>query len=153
MPGTTITPPTTYAEWVKVLDMLERKENDEAVVEAMKTGTLEFQSGVAERFMKKLIDVMNHRMNTANDKFQTELNRSRGEERAIVQALLTMRKELAFIYNAIDLPVIPEEYRKQYVQMVKDRADEIQKALEDSSKNDRTGKMERMVRNNKVNAF
>ena len=40
MPGTTITPPTTYAEWVKVLDMLERKENDEAVVEAMKTGTL-----------------------------------------------------------------------------------------------------------------
>ena len=31
----TITPPTTYAEWVKVLDMFEKKENDEAVVEAI----------------------------------------------------------------------------------------------------------------------
>ena len=47
-----VSPPHTYSEWVAVLDMLKAKTDDEAVLNAMLQGTLEWQSGVAERFAR-----------------------------------------------------------------------------------------------------
>lgn len=153
MPASTITPPHTYAEWVSVLDMFKNKTDDAEVLPAMKQGTIEWQSGVAERFSKKLIDAVNHRMNSAIDKFQKEMGRSRGQEREIVMALLALRKELCFLSQAIDLPVLPEKDRQHYRQLVIDQANSIQSSLEDSAKADRSGKLASIVRNNRVNAF
>ncbi|MCD7754803.1 MAG: hypothetical protein LUJ09_00465 [Firmicutes bacterium] len=149
----TISPPHTYAEWVSILDMLKSKTNDEEVLQAMLQGTVEWQSGVAERFSKKLIDVVNYRMNSATDKFQTEMTRSRGQERAIVQALLALRKELRFLSKAIDLPALPDANRQHYHQLVVSQANSIQSSLEDSAKTDHSGKLASIVRNNRVNAF
>jgi len=149
----TITPPKTYAEWVAVFDMLKAKTDDDGVLDAMQKGTIEWQSGVAERFAKKLIDVINYRMNAASDKFQKEMTRSNGQERAIVQALLALRKELCFLSKAINLPAIPEKDRQQYHQLVINQANSMQSSLEDSAKQDRSGKLASIVRNNKVNAF
>lgn len=153
MLATAIAPPNTYSEWVSVLDMLKNKTDDEAVLEAMLKGTLEWQSGVAERFAKKLVDTINFRMNSATDKFQKEMGRSNGQERAIVQALLALRKEMCFLSKAINLPAIPEKDREQYHQLVISQANSMQSSLEDSAKKDRTGKMSSIVRNNRVNAF
>lgn len=150
---TAIAPPKTYSEWVAVLDMLKAKTDDEAVLSALQSGTIEWQSGVAERFAKKLIDVINYRMNAATDKFQKEMSRSYGQERVIVQALLALRKELCFLSKAINLPAIPEKDRLQYYQLVISQANSVQSALEDSAKKDRSGKLASIVRNNKVNAF
>ena len=58
MPITAIAPPTTYSQWVTILDMLKEKVDDQAVLDAMLNGSLEWQSGVAERFSKKLVDVL-----------------------------------------------------------------------------------------------
>lgn len=148
-----IAPPKTYSEWVAVLDMLKAKSDDEAVLSAMQTGTIEWQSGVAERFAKKLIDVINYRMNSATDRFQKEMSRSNGQERAIVQALLVLRKELCFLSKAINLPAIPEKDRQQYYQLIISQANSVQSSLEDSAKKDRSGKLASIVRNNRVNAF
>ena len=153
MVSVTITPPRTYAEWVAVLDMLKSKADDESVLLAMQQGTIEWQSGVAERFAKKLIDVINYRMNSASDKFQKEMGRAYGQERAIVQALLALRKEMSFLSKAINLPAIPENDRQQYYQLVISQANSMQNSLEDSAKKDRSGKLASIVRNNKVNAF
>ena len=153
MYSNSITPPQTYAEWVTVLDMLKNKTDDEAVLDAMLKGTIEWQTGVAERFAKKLIDVINFRMNAASDKFQKEMNRAYGQERAIVQALLALRKEMCFLSKAINLPVIPEKDRNQYHQLVISQANSMQSSLEDSAKKDRTGKLASIVRNNRVNSF
>lgn len=153
MISTAIKPPHTYSEWVAVLDMLKDKTDDEAVLEAMLKGTIEWQSGVAERFAKKLVDVINFRMNSASDKFQKEMSRSYGQERAIVQALLALRKEMCFLSKAINLPAIPEKDRNQYHQLVISQANSMQSSLEDSAKKDRTGKLASLVRNNRVNAF
>lgn len=150
---TTIVPPKTYSEWVAVLDMLKDKADDESVLQAMQKGTVEWQSGVAERFAKKLIDVINYRMNVATDKFQREMSRSNGQERAIVQALLALRREMCYLSNAINLPALPEKDRQQYYQLVITQANSIQSSLEDSAKKDRSGKLASIVRNNKVNAF
>ena len=145
--------PRTYAEWVNVLETFKSKTNDSEVLTAMKNGTIEWQSGVAERFSKRLIDAVNYRMNTASDKFQTEMNRARGSEGAIVQALLNLRKEMSFLAQAINLPVLPEKDRQHYLQLVIDQANNMQKSLEDSAKKDRSGKMSSIVRNHKVNSI
>lgn len=148
-----ITAPHTYAEWAGILDVFKSKENDKEVLEAMQKGTIEWQSGVAERFAKRLIDAVNFRMNAASDKFQKDLNYARGQEGAMVQALLSLRKEMAFLAQAINLPVLPDKDRQYYLGLVLQQADTMQKSLEDSAKKDRSGKMSSIVRNHKINAF
>ena len=145
--------PHTYSEWTKVLDIFKEKEDDSGILSVMKEGTLEWQSGVAERFSKRLVEAVNTRMNAASDKFQRDMNYARGEEGAIVQALLALRKELAFLVQAMDIPALPEEYRKQYIQLVSDQAKNVQISLEDSAKKDRSGKMSSIVRNHRVDVF
>lgn len=145
--------PNTYAEWVNVLDMLKMKTDDDEVLIVMQKGTIAWQPGVAERFSKKLIDVINSRMNGASDKFQKDLGRANGEERTIVQALLALRKEMMFLVAAIDLPALPNKERKQYRQLVLEQADNMQSSLEESAKKDRSGKLSSIVRNHKVNEF
>ena len=145
--------PHSYADWADVLEILRAKTDDEEVLQAMMQGTVEWQSGVAERFSKKLIDAINHRMNGATDKFRKEMSRSNGQERAIVQALLALRKELRFLSKAINLPASPEKDRQHYLDLVINQANSIQSSLEDSAKADRSGKLSSIVRNNRVNAF
>jgi hypothetical protein len=149
----TVNPPTTYAEWAELLDKLKEKTNDTDVLSALKQGTISWQSGVAERFTQKLVNTINTRMNAATDKFQKELTRGHGQEGLIVQAILALRKEMAFLYNAINLPAIPEKDRAQYCALVRGQADKMQVSLEESARKDRTGKMSSIVRNHKVNAF
>ena len=79
--------PHTYSEWTKVLDIFKAKEDDAGILPVMKEGTLEWQSGVAERFSKRLVDAVNTRMNAASDKFQRDMNYARGAEGAIVQTM------------------------------------------------------------------
>lgn len=148
-----IAAPKTYAEWVNVLTMLKNKTDDEAVLSAMQRGTIEWQSGVAERFTSKLVDAVNSRINAASDKFQLDISRSGGNEGAIIQAILRLRKEMAFLVKAMDLPAIPEKDRAAYKNLVIEQADKMQKSLEDSAKADRTGRLASVIRNNKVNSF
>ena len=145
--------PNTYSEWVTVLTDFKNKKNDEDVLRAMKAGSIQWQSGVAERFSRKLIEAVNFRMNATSDKFQKDLSRSHGQEGAIVQAILSLRKEMAFLANAIDLPALPADERKHYLALVIEQADNMQKSLEDSAKNDRSGRMSSIVRNHRVNSF
>lgn len=153
MISTSITPPSTYSEWLDLLEDLKNKTDDLSVLEAMKKGTIEWQSGVAERFSKRLIDTINYRMDCAIDKFQKDMNRSKGEERNIVQAIIALRKEFMFFSKVIDLPAIPENDRQHYCQLVSSQINSIQESLEESAKKDRSGKLSSIVRNNKVNVF
>ncbi len=146
-------PPHTYSEWTDILSMLKMQADDETVLEAMKQGTIEWQTGIAERFTKRLADAINFRMNQATDKFQKEMGHARGQERVIVQALLALRRELCFLTRVMDIPAIPEKERPRYIQLVISQANSIQNSLEDSAKSDRSGKLLNIVRNNRVNEF
>jgi hypothetical protein len=148
-----IKPPTTYAEWIALLDLLKEKTADTDVLSAMKSGSLSWQAGVAERFSQKLINTINARMNVASDKFGKDISRGQGGEAALIQAILALRKEMAFLHSAVDLPVIPEKDRSKYCALVREQADTMQKSLEDSAKRDRTGKMSSLIRNHRVNGF
>lgn len=145
--------PHTYAEWINVLEIVRNKTDDVAALDAMKQGTIEWQSGVAERFSRKLIGVINDRMDAASDKFQREIGRANGEERLIIQTLLSLRKEMKFLADMIDLPALPERERLEYKRLVLEQADKMQKSLEDTAKNDRSGRLSSIVRNHKINNF
>ena len=148
-----MTAPRTYAEWSTLLDALKNGTNDADVLPAMKSGTLSWQSGVAERFAKKLTDAVNTRMNRASDRFSRDMGRPGNGEGDIVRALLALRREMSFLKDAMNLPVIPEKDRAQYCQLVQAQADSMQKSLEDSAKRDRTGKLASIVRNHRVNTL
>lgn len=153
MSMTYITPPATYSEWSVILGRLKEQVDDAAVLDAMQQGKIEWQTGVAERFTRKLVDVINFRMNMAIDKFQLEMKRSSGQERLIVQALIALRKELLFLSKAVCIPAIPEKNRIQYQQLIISQANSIQSSLEESAKQDRSGKLACIVKNTKVNMF
>lgn len=145
-----ISAPRIYADWINLLDQLADRTNDEEVLSAMQRGTLEWQAGVADRFSKKLLDTVSLRIDRATDRFQRDMSYSRGQERGIVQALVALRRELAFLVKVVDLPVIPEPHRKKYTDMVRQNAKQIQTNLEDSAKSDRSGKTSVVVRTNRV---
>ena len=63
--------PMIYSEWVDILNILKNRTNDEEVLEVKKKGTIEWQSGVAERLTKRLINIVNERMQYAIDKYQS----------------------------------------------------------------------------------
>ena len=151
--------PNSYAEWGELLEILKLKENDDDVLKAMLSGTLEWQAGIAERFSEKLISVVNHRMNLASDKFMQDQDRLRkqglNEEAVVVTTILALRKELKFLAQVVDLPIIPEKDRSHYIELIKDQADFMQQSLEDSvaNNNDASGKLASIIRNNRINKF
>ena len=148
-----ITAPQNYSEWADILDKLKTRFDDAEILTAMKNGRLEWQTGIAERFIKRLTDSVNERINTASDKFQKAMSYSNGREGDIVQAVILLRKEMMFLSQAVNLPTIPETQRAQLVNLVMEQANAMQKSLEDSSKRDRSGRLSKIIRNNKVNSF
>jgi ATP-dependent exoDNAse (exonuclease V) beta subunit len=149
----TITVPTTYFEWVKAFDILKAKSDDDAVLVVIRQGTFIWQAGVAERFERKMLEVVNVRINAATDIFRQRFERYWGEEAQIVQALLDLRKEFSFLTQVVSIPCLPANAKEQYREMLRKQAEAIQKAIECSAKADRSGKMISIVGNNKANEF
>ncbi|MDO4701946.1 MAG: hypothetical protein Q4A47_04970 [Erysipelotrichaceae bacterium] len=145
--------PKTYAEWVEILQVLKEKENDEEIITVMNQGIIDWQSGVAERFVKKFIDSINYRMNSASDRFQKEMQRAYGRERDIINAILSLRKEINFLFKVIDIPAIPEEERKKYHDLFFNQVNKMQNSLEESAKQDRSGKFSNIVKNHRINTI
>ena len=142
--------PMIYSEWVDILNILKNRTNDEEVLEVMKKGTIEWQSGVAERLTKRLINIVNERMQYAIDKYQSV---KYYDERGFIQSLLNLRKELKFLSEVLNIAIIPEKDREQYRDLVVNQANIIQNSLEESAKNDHSRKLLSIVKNHRVNNF
>lgn len=147
-----VNPPRTYSEWSRLLVMLKKQTNDAEVLAAMRNGAIEWQSGIAERFSQKLVDAINARMNSASDKFQLSMGRSSGDA-GVIRAMDNLRKEYCFLCQAVDIPCIPENIRKQYMDLINDQADKTQESLEESAKRDRSGRLSFLVKQHRVNNF
>ncbi len=147
-----MTAPRTYADWAALLRAFKEGGSDEEVLAALRAGTIVWQSGVAERFVMRLTDAVNARMNAASDAFDRAMQRAQ-DESGIVAALLGLRRALALCLRAMDLPALPPEQRRQCMDLVQTNADRMQESLEQSAKNDRSGKMTSIVRSHRVNAI
>ena len=142
--------PKIYIEWVNILNLLKERKNNEEILEKMENGKLEWQDGVAQRFVDKLTQVINYRIKIATDKFSQELSRGTRDERVIVQSLIALKKEFLFCSRICKIRILPDEIQKKLYELIADQAKNIQTSLENSAKNDRTGKLLSIVRNNKI---
>lgn len=151
--GEMMTIPKSYAEWIDILKLIKEKKDDIEVLEVMQKGEIVWQSGIAERFMKKYIDVINCRMNCATDKFQLDMKRAGNSENSIVQSLFSLRKEMKFLIKLSEITILPEKQRETIRDMINEEVLRMQKALEDSAKSDRTGKMLSIVKKNRLDSI
>ena len=139
--------PKIYADWIKVFDILKSGEDDEAILPLMQEGEIVWQSGVAERFLRKLVDTVNFRLNKAIDNFQKS---RQSDENEIVQSLMQLRRELQFILKVVDINTIPVKEKTELRNMIINQSNSIQESLEKSAESDRTGKLSSIIKNNKV---
>jgi len=139
--------PKIYADWIKVFDILKSGEDDEAILLLMQEGEIVWQSGVAERFLRKLVDTVNFRLNKAIDNFQKS---HQSDENEIVQSLMQLRRELQFMLKVVDINVIPVKEKMELRNMIINQSNSIQESLEKSSESDRSGKLSSIIKNNKV---
>ena len=139
--------PKIYADWVKVFDILKSGEDDEVILPLMQEGEIVWQSGVAERFLRKLVDTINFRLNKATDAFQRS---HQTDENEIVQSLMQLRRELQFMLKVVDINTIPVKEKTELRNMIINQSNSIQESLEKSAESDRTGKLSSIIKNNKV---
>ena len=139
--------PKIYADWVKVFELLKSCEDDENVLNLMQEGTIVWQSGVAERFLKRLVNTINFRLDRATDNFQKA---RQTDENEIIQSLMKLRRELQFILKTVDLNAIPVKEKTELRNMIINQSNSIQESLEKSAESDRTGKLSSIIKNNKV---
>ena len=139
--------PKIYADWIKVFDVLKSGEDDEASLRLMQEGEIVWQSGVAERFLRKLVDTVNFRLNKAIDNFQKS---RRSDENEIVQSLMQLRRELQFMLRVVDINAVPVKEKMELRNMIINQSNSIQESLEKSAESDRSGKLSSIIKNNKV---
>ena len=139
--------PKIYADWVKVFNILKSGEDDENILALMQEGIVVWQSGVAERFLKRLVEAVNFRLNKATDSFQKS---RQTDENEIIQSLMQLRRELQFILKAVDINAIPVKEKMELRNMIINQSNSIQESLEKSAESDRTGKLSSIIKNNKV---
>ena len=139
--------PKIYADWIKVFNVLKSGEDDEAILPLIQEGEIVWQSGVAERFLRKLVDTINFRLNKATDAFQRS---HQTDENEIVQSLMQLRRELQFMLKVVDINTIPVKEKTELHNMIINQSNSIQESLEKSSESDRSGKLSSIIKNNKV---
>ena len=139
--------PKIYADWIKVFDILKSGEDDEVILPLMQEGEIVWQSGVAERFLRKLVDTVNFRLNKAIDNFQKS---RQSDENEIVQSLMQLRRELQFMLRVVDINAVPVKEKMELRNMIINQSNSIQESLEKSSESDRSGKLSSIIKNNKV---
>ena len=139
--------PKIYADWIKVFDILKSGEDDEAILPLMQEGEIVWQSGVAERFLRKLVDTVNFRLNKAIDSFEKS---RQSDENEIVQSLMQLRRELQFMLRVVDINAVPVKEKMELRNMIINQSNSIQESLEKSSESDRSGKLSSIIKNNKV---
>ena len=139
--------PKIYADWIKAFDVLQSSEDDEAILPLMQEGEIVWQSGVAERFLRKLVDTVNFRLDKAIDNFQKS---HRSDENEIIQSLMQLRRELQFMLKVVDINAVPVKEKTELRNMIINQSTSIQESLEKSSESDRSGKLSSIIKNNKV---
>ena len=139
--------PKIYADWVKVFNILKSGEDDENILALMQEGTIVWQSGVAERFLKRLVEAVNFRLNKATDNFQKS---RQTDENEIIQSLMQLRRELQFMLKVVDINTVPVKEKTELRNMIINQSNSIQESLEKSAESDRTGKLSSIIKNNKV---
>lgn len=143
--------PTTYAEWVEYFDLAKQGTHDEEVLKCIKNGSLTLNAGVGGRIATQMNEVIQLRLKKASDRFTRAMSVNKGDINIMTNSLLLLRKEFKFLIEFVQIPILPKEDVKKFVEVIKKQADLMQESLEETSKTDRTGMLRSIIRRNRIN--
>ncbi len=121
-------PPHTYAAWLLLLDRFAAGED--GVFPALRAGSLAWTPVVAERFTRRLADVLAIRLHRITADLQRALDRAAGEPVAVAHALLAARRALVPLRALAALPCVPDTVRAMLAGEVTRFATQTQASLE-----------------------
>lgn len=128
-------PPRHYAEWAVALDRFAAGDDDGLA--AMEAGTLEWTSGVAERFTRRAHDALFARLTTVQRCLQRDLDQTGGREAAVSRALVSARRGAGPLVRFARLPALPAEVRTHLEGEIERVLVSMQSSLEASARADR----------------
>lgn len=143
----------SYAQWCEVFNKIESWEighTDSDIINAIDNGTIDWVSGVAERFTNQLLTLINKRF-TKLETFYNARIKSCYDQFNLSNLLILFRKELVFLKHLASIPAIPKNVSCQIVKEVEDYAENVQKSLLDSSKKDLSGSLKQIILDIKIN--
>lgn len=139
-------PPATYAEWPPLLDRF--RDGDDSVLDALRTGTLEWTNVVAERWTVRFSEALNARLQRVTAQLQRSLDRAQGDPFAVSTAVLAARRALVPLRAATALPWAPDAVRQHFAGEVTRFAECTQSSLESSAKRNRADGLLKALRDN-----
>ena len=143
--------PTTYAEWVVLLNQIKEGTCDIELLSRARNGSYTNQTSALRRWLKRYKDVVDIRIKTAHQQFSLSYVKSNGHEAAMVSSLLTLRREYQFLIDICSISAMPEREREAFLEKIIDIANKTQKTLEHNASIDLYGKYKSIVQQNGVN--
>jgi hypothetical protein len=143
-------PPVSYADWMTCFQFLIRGDRDEDLLEVIAKGKVPWTKGIAERFVKKMSDAISERLNLAVEDFIKQLGRANGEENAIVQAILALRRRGQYLLRWVSTPVFPEDVRAKFTEEIENSLSQLQDILINEVKRDPSGRLNRVVQHTPI---
>jgi hypothetical protein len=144
--------PHTYAEWSQVLEHFEAGLDDDAVLTAMGQASLSWSGGVAALFAQRINDSFNLRLGRCSERLTRALHHAR-DEASVVRAVLDARRSLALLLRVAQMPAFPEVLQQHLGSELRKFAQRAQEALDDSARQDRSGRLAFALRHNPLTRF
>jgi hypothetical protein len=138
-------PPTSYADWVACFEQLQAAKDDEALLALISKGKVPWSSSIAQRFADRLTASVSARLKGAVAQFSRSIERSRGEESAVVQAMLSLRRHIRFLYRFVSDPVFPPEIRDPFANEIEKQAKQLHETIINNVKKDLHGRLLHVV--------
>lgn len=143
--------PTTYAEWVVLLNQIKEGTCDSELLTRARNGSYNNQTAAMGRWIKRFVDVVDTRVKTAHQQFSLSYSKANRNEAAMVSSLLTLRREYQFLIDVCGIPSMPEKEKQDFFKQIVDIANKTQESLERSASIDLYGKYKSIVQQNGVN--
>lgn len=145
--------PSTYSEWVDVLEAFLDGEREVAALKAMSNGSFQWTSGAAQHLSRRVVDTINQRLQTIQQQLSKELEFAAGQESAIVKALLHARQRLANINELLQIDVFQEQISSSLSENLHETVKQLQSSLEDYAKQEMTGRLRMIVKHNALTHY
>jgi hypothetical protein len=123
-------PPATYAAWQDLLDRF--RAGDDGVITALEGGQIEWSPGVAERWTRRMNEVLADRLRALSAQLQTDLDRARGDRHGIESALVRAGRGIDPLARFCRLPGAPAQVRSYLLAELERWARQTRSSLESS---------------------
>ncbi|MBV9493743.1 MAG: hypothetical protein JOZ54_05825 [Acidobacteria bacterium] len=145
-----VAPPATYSDWLPVLDRF--RDGDDAVIDAMCSGSLDWTNVVAERWTARFSTAFDARLQAVSAHLQRAMDRAQGDPFSISRAMLGARRALEPLRQVAALPCAPENVRSHFLERLAQFVSRTQESLEASAKRVRSDAILKAVRDNPLTA-